>query len=97
MKCCLGRLAGGGRLPLGHGEWVLLVMGECTSQGVKGGGIAGGEMVVPCGLGRRKWGLQRLRTVRSVEMMSLIPEGHLLAVGAAEPVELEEGLLVETA
>ena len=46
-------------------------------------------------MGRKKLGLGRLRTARSVEMMALVPEGNFLASGAAEQVELEEGWLVE--
>ena len=88
-------MAGVRRFPLGHGEWMLLVMDEGASQGIKLGGITICELVVPCGLERRKLGLGKLGTARSVEMMVLVSEGHLRALGAAERVELEEGWLVE--
>ena len=46
--------------PLGHRKWVLLVMDEGALQGVKLGGIAVDEMVVPCGLEMRELGLGKL-------------------------------------
>ena len=36
-----------------------------------------------------------LGAVRYVEVMTLVSEGHLGASGVAEPVEVEEGWLVE--
>ena len=54
------------------------------------GGIAVSELVVPCGLEKRKLGLGKLGAVRHVEMLAFVSKGHLRASEAAEPVEFEE-------
>ena len=74
-----------------------MMMYEGVSQGVKLGGITVDGLVVPCGLERRKLGLGKLGAAQHVEMMAFVSEGHSRASGAADPVELGEGRMVEAA
>ena len=93
--CCRGWLAGYRRFRLGRRDWVLLVIDKSVLQGIKVCGISIRELLVSCGLERRRLGLGMLGTVQYVEIMALVSEGLLGASGAADPVEVEEGWLVK--